>query len=227
VTRELISKGFSVSQAVSFYLGAPILNIAVISTTFAAFSNEPLILGSRLGGGLVIATLIGLILYLFQVNHSQLTKSMQIKCDHDHHHKQQGFSYFLSSEFRKYFLDEFLDMFKFLLLGAGIAAITQLWIPREILTGLNSSPVIAIGAMVILAVIISVCSTVDAFIALGFAQQFSPAAIVAFLVYGPMIDIKAISMLTTTFKPRLIAAIVGMVTIFTFLLSLSLAGLGF
>jgi hypothetical protein len=118
-------------------------------------------------------------------------------------------------------------MFKFLLIGAAIAAITQLWIPRDILVSLNSSPVIGITAMIILAVVISVCSTVDAFIALGFAQQFSASAIISFLIYGPMIDIKAISMLTTTFKPKVIAMIVGLVTLFTYLIGLSLASLGF
>ena len=118
-------------------------------------------------------------------------------------------------------------MLSLLILGAGIASITQLWIPREIILSIAENPLYAIGAMMALALVISVCSTVDAFIALAYANQFSPSALLGFLIYGPTIDIKALSMLTTTFKPYVVGIIWFLVTAFTLIITLGIASLGY
>ena len=39
----------------------------------------------------------------------------------------------------------------------------------------------------LLAVVVSVCSSVDAFLALGFAAQVTPGALLAFLLLGPVV----------------------------------------
>ncbi len=62
--------------------------------------------------------------------------------------------------------------------------------------------------MILLAVLLSVCSTVDAFIALAFAGTFSTGAVLAFLVYGPMVDIKSILMYLSVFKRRTVVYLV-------------------
>jgi len=56
--------------------------------------------------------------------------------------------------------------------------------------------------MICMAVLLSICSTVDAFIALAFVGLFSSGSILAFLVFGPMVDIKSTLMFLRVFKTR-------------------------
>jgi uncharacterized protein len=89
-----------------------------------------------------------------------------------------------------------------LVLGSAIAAIVQVGVPREIILGLGQGPVSSIVAMMILAAVVSICSTVDAFFALSFAATFTSGSLLAFLVFGPMIDLKSIGLMLTIFKQR-------------------------
>jgi Predicted permease. len=57
----------------------------------------------------------------------------------------------------------------------------------------------------LMAVVISVCSSVDAFLALGFAAQVTPGALLAFLLLGPVVDLKLAGLFTVVLKPRAIA----------------------
>ncbi|NJM06751.1 hypothetical protein HC891_12045 [Candidatus Gracilibacteria bacterium] len=76
---------------------------------------------------------------------------------------------------------------------------------------------LSVIVMILLAIVLSICSTVDSFIALSFVGTFSPGAIIAFLVFGPMIDIKSTFMLTTTFRRGAIALIILLCFQFTLL----------
>jgi hypothetical protein len=76
------------------------------------------------------------------------------------------------------------------------------------LLALGGGAVVSVLVLMALAVLLSVCSTVDSFIALSFVNTFTPGAVLAFLVFGPMIDIKSTLMLTTTFRRRIVAVIV-------------------
>jgi uncharacterized membrane protein YraQ (UPF0718 family) len=75
-------------------------------------------------------------------------------------------------------------------------------------------------AMMILAMIVSICSNVDAFFALSFASTFTPGAIVAFLLVGPLVDVKMIALMRTTFTARVLAGTVVVVVLFAFVLGL-------
>lgn len=108
-----------------------------------------------------------------------------------------------------------------LILGSAIAALVQVAVPREIIISLGQGPVSSIIAMLILATVVSICSTVDAFFALSFASSFTTGSLLAFLVFGPMIDLKAIGLLLWIFKPRTIAYLVIIAAQLTFVLCLA------
>ena len=79
---------------------------------------------------------------------------------------------------------------KYLIIGALITTIAQFVI---ITTGLNlavNNKIIQIIVMMVFAYIISLCSTADAFIGRAFINQVSNSSILAFLILGPMIDLK-------------------------------------
>jgi len=107
-----------------------------------------------------------------------------------------------------------------LVLGSAIAALIQVAVPREIILSLGSGPVTSILAMMILAAVVSICSTVDSFFALAFASTFTGGSLLAFLVFGPMIDFKAIGLMLSVFKPRAIIYLFALAAQLTFLLTL-------
>ena len=58
---------------------------------------------------------------------------------------------------------------------------------------LADNPVLSVLALAVLAVLLSICSEADAFVAASLSQ-FSLTARLAFLVVGPMVDLKLIAM---------------------------------
>ncbi|SRR5579883_601850 len=107
-----------------------------------------------------------------------------------------------------------------LVLGSAIAAIVQVFIPRDIILNLGQSPVTSILAMMLLAGIVSICSTVDSFFALSFASTFTTGSLLSFLVFGPMIDLKGIGLLLSIFKTRAVVYLFALAALLTFLLTL-------
>ena len=74
--------------------------------------------------------------------------------------------------------------------------------------------------MMLLAAIVSICSTVDAFFALSFASTFTTSSLLAFLVFGPMIDIKAVGLMLSIFQPRMIVYLFALAGQLTFILAM-------
>ena len=98
-----------------------------------------------------------------------------------------------------------------LVIGSALAGAVQVLIPREMLLAIGSNPVLSIVAMMVLAMTVAICSNVDAFFALSFASTFSSGAIVAFLLVGPLVDIKMLALMRTTFTSRTLVGIVAIV----------------
>lgn len=124
----------------------------------------------------------------------------------------------------KLFIDnvsqELRELGGMLILGSAIAAGLQVFVPREIVLNLGQGTISSIIAMMLLAAIVSICSTVDAFFALSFASTFTTSSLLAFLVFGPMIDIKAIGLMLSIFKPRMIVYLFALAAQLTFILAL-------
>ncbi|PSB27206.1 permease [Stenomitos frigidus] len=107
-----------------------------------------------------------------------------------------------------------------LVLGSAIAAIVQVFVPRDVILNLGQSPVTSILAMMLLAAVVSICSTVDSFFALSFASTFTSGSLLAFLVFGPMIDLKGIGLMLSIFKARAIFYLFALAALMTFLFTL-------
>ncbi len=201
LARGLILKGLTVSEAMTFLFAAPIVNPITIITTHQAFGWDGGILVARLVGGFAIANLIGWLFSRHPDQQSLLTERFATECrlpgDHDHGETRVQKSVQL-------FVRETSVILPALFLGAVAAGLVQVLVPRQVLVALGSNPLWSILAMMVLAFVISVCSNVDAFFILPFAGTFLPGSIVAFLVFGPMIDIKMLALLRTTFTNRVL-----------------------
>lgn len=117
-------------------------------------------------------------------------------------------------------IQELRELGGVLIIGSAIAAIVQVSVPRDMILSLGQGPVSSIVAMMVLAAVVSICSTVDAFFALSFASTFTTGSLLAFLVFGPMIDLKNFALLLTVFRSRAILYIFVLAGQLTFLLTL-------
>jgi uncharacterized membrane protein YraQ (UPF0718 family) len=117
-------------------------------------------------------------------------------------------------------VQELRELGAVLVLGSAIAAAIQILAPRELILSLGAGPISSITAMLILAAVVSICSTVDSFFALSFASTFTSGSLLAFLVFGPMIDLKGVGLMLSIFKPRAIIYLFALAAQLTFLFCL-------
>lgn len=212
--RGLLMRGISVPETLTFLVAAPIVNPIVIITTYQAFGFSDGILVSRLVGGYLIANLVGWVYSRHPGTDALLTRRFLDTCDVVTHEPGGRWTRSLAQ-----FIVELRAVMPALVIGSAVAGAVQVLIPRDALLAIGSSPVLSIVAMVLLAMIVSICSNVDAFFALSFASTFTPGSIVALLVVGPLVDVKMLALLRTTFTARVLAGMVVLVVLAAFALA--------
>ena len=116
---------------------------------------------------------------------------------------------------------ELRELGSVLVLGSAVAATVQVAVPREMILGLGQGMVSSILTMMLLAAVVSICSTVDSFFALSFASTFTSGSLLAFLIFGPMIDLKNIGLLLTVFKGRAVFYLFGLASLMSFAVALA------
>jgi uncharacterized membrane protein YraQ (UPF0718 family) len=224
VARRLIHKGLLPGAAITFMLAAPVVNPVVIASTFVAYRGRgslwTMVVG-RFSLGILVAMAVGWVI-------GRTSRADVLRPDPDdraveglpgHQHLDVGPP---EPRWRTFFVhlgNDFLFMGRFLLLGATLAALVQTFLSQSIIGGVASVPVVNIVVMMGLAIVLSLCSESDAFIAASFVQ-FGAAPQLAFLVFGPMVDFKLGALYTGTFRRSVVRAIV--VTSFAATLALTL-----
>lgn len=207
VVRRLYQKGLPVSAGIAFLLGAPVLNPVVIASTYAAFGFST-VFWSRIAFTFLIAVAVGLV-FSAQRNPARVLRAASLAP------VMGGSSDFIpvgaikiesfSNKLQRSFniaADEFFDMGRYLVAGTLIATTLQTLVPQQALIGIGTSPLSSVLVLSALAYILSVCSTVDAFLALSFVNTFTAGSVIAFLVFGPMVDIKSTLMFLGVFRRR-------------------------
>ncbi|WP_088831110.1 permease [Paenibacillus tyrfis] len=225
--RRLIQKGMPLYAATTFILVGPILNPIVFWSTFTAFRNRPEMTISRMGLAFLVALVIGLIVYRF-VKTDQL-KHNEAEPRH-HHHEHDGFhppGRNKGIELMGHAISEFFEMGKYLMLGALLVGLLQAFVSKDSLVALGHVQGSANLLMMGLGFILSLCSTSDAFVAQSFAATFSTSSLVAFMVFGPMLNLKGILMMSAVFKPRFVALYSSLVFVFVYAGTLLLEWLQF
>ncbi|KIQ94853.1 putative permease [Anoxybacillus thermarum] len=203
VVRRLITKGMPLHVGVVIMVTAPILNPVVFASTYYAFSANMSIVYGRMGIAFVASLIIGLIVYVIFRNHLPLKS---IKHSHDHHVNSRLTATLTHA------VDEFFDVGRYLIIGAFVASFFQVVIHREILVEVGQHEIIGPALMMGFAYVLSLCSEADAFVAASFTSTFAPASLLAFLIYGPMIDFKNTLMMLAYFRRRFVVIFIGVVT---------------
>lgn len=236
--RRLMRKGMPVYIAVIFILVGPILNPIVFASTFMAFRSEPEMAYSRMGLTFGVALIVGLLLTRFlkssplrHANSGHAAEHIHThehQHQHDHHHAHthdhahqhehdHGHSHSHGDSRLATMLShgtsELFEMSKYLMLGAFLTALIQTFVAQDNLSAIGQGTFISHVFMMGFAFLLSLCSTTDAFVAASFAKTFSPGSLLAFLVFGPMIDVKSTLMLLSIFKARFVLMLSIVVTI--------------
>ena len=219
VMRRLLRKGLPLSCCIAYMLCGPIINVVVLMSTWVAFVGhgygaEMVIL--RAGMGFVVACVTGLIVHVVyrKYGNSLLTPLATPPAavalgmaDDDAKPAKKPFVQRLGN-IAQTSLHDFVDIMVFLILGSLLAAIVKLYVtPEQVETLSRDQPYLAIPLMMLLAVLMCLCSEADAFVAASFKEAAFTAKL-AFLVLGPMFDLKLLLMFTRVFRPKLIAVIV-------------------
>ncbi len=229
VIRRLVKKGLPVSCALTYMLAAPIINPITALSTWKAFQGQEaaMMTGSRMLLGYLIAVAVGFIvlrLPLVAVLKTKLLYSLEKTpeppesrhnhntcCGHDHNshnshhsHETPDSGKKLVAAFRSAMKD-FIEVGVYFTIGVSITALFNTGIApgAEWLDSLAKNPAAAPAALMTLAFILSLCSTSDAFIA-ATLDKFSWGAKLAFLTFGPMMDVKLLFLYQTVLKKRFI-----------------------
>jgi hypothetical protein len=238
VMRRLLKKGLPLSCCIAYMLAGPIVNVVVLVSTVIAFKGQKLLpsepdgqgtLGPwmvilRAGLGFTIACLTGLVVYWRVGTGRELLADRAMPTGTELEMAETTAKKPLVQRIDKIAstaLHDFRDIMMFLIIGALLAAMVKLFVaPTQIETFSQQYPYLAIPAMMVFAVLMCLCSEADAFVAASF-QQASVSSKLAFLVLGPMLDLKLLIMYTRIFKPKLIGLIVTCTVSFTLMLTLA------
>ncbi|WP_051366015.1 permease [Hamadaea tsunoensis] len=190
IAGSLMRRGVTPAAALAFLLAAPAVNPIVLTATAVAFPGRPGIVVLRAVGSLIIATLMGW-LWL------RLGKAEWIKLPHrpELDDLARGRAFWASCR------HDIIHAGGYLALGAAAAATINVFVPERWLLLVAAHPFLSVVALGLLAVLLSICSEADAFVAASLSQ-FSLTARLAFLLVGPMVDLKLMSMQAGVFGRR-------------------------
>lgn len=214
VIRRLVQKGLPLSCAITYMLSAPIVNPIVALSTFSAFAgNDALFMTiSRIGIAYLVTVFFGIVIDRFSsgkilqgnilqkiANSPKLSPSEHTEIIKDlPNNKPDRLLIALRSSTR-----DFLDVGMYFIIGVMITALYRTQIDQGIVDQFAQSDWVGIPSMMILAFVLSLCSTSDAFIAAQMLS-FSSAAKLAFLIFGPMMDVKLVFMYSAVFRPKFV-----------------------
>ena len=216
VIRRLIRKGLPLSNAVAYMLAAPVVNPVVAISTYAAFRGQGALemtlwrMGLAFGVAVVMATIV-----LFLDRGIVLCPDLQtadVSDDGtDHRSRAEKWAAAVRSS-----VGDFLDVTVYFLLGAAVATLFNTSFNQQLILPLAGDRGLSVAGMMGLAALLSLCSTSDAFVAATFTA-FPSAAKIAFLVFGPMMDLKLVFIYGLVFRKRFIACLVVMLFVLVWL----------
>lgn len=210
IAGRLVAAGTPPAAALTFLLAAPAINPVVLVSTAVAFPND---------GNLVVARFLASFLVAISVGTWWARRSDESLLDslrHEHPHSGSRWSHFVDVASR-----DLVHAGGYLVVGAMAAATLQLVVPRSALDLVADNELLSILMFAVLAVVLSICSEADAFVAAGL-PQFSLSSRLVFLVVGPVIDLKLVAMHAGIFGRRfamifapvtLVIAVIGAVIV--------------
>ncbi|MYR44820.1 hypothetical protein GTW67_22980 [Streptomyces sp. SID5910] len=188
VAGSLMRRGVAPAAALAFLLSAPAINPVVLVATSLAFPGHPMMVVARMVASLATAVAMGWLWARFG-----RTEWLRLPA-----RPSTGSGTSRAGAFVAGLQHDFLHAGGFLVLGAGAAATFNIAVPRALLDTFTASAWVSVLILALLAVVLCVCSEADAFVAASLSA-FGPVAQLAFMVVGPMVDLKLFALQAGTF----------------------------
>ena len=246
IAMRLKKKKVPTNVIVSFMLASPIISPVVLLSTFFAFGETekmllfgfemPKLFVYRTIFGVVVALVVGIILdiickdavlkeEIYEHHHYHHDHEHIHTCNHHHegcscsnHEKETGPIGRVKNIINIMYGD-FMWIISYMAVGALLAATMQILLPISNIGGIVQNKYISTFIMMLLAFALSLCSTSDAFIARTFMNSLSKNSILAFILLGPMIDIKNTILLNKSFNKKFVIVLVASIFITVYLIS--------
>jgi len=213
IVKRLAGKGLPPQACVTYLLAAPIVNPLVAASTALAYRMDLRVVALRMVLGYAIALSAGLLLGRFFKAATPFLEDAEEKHEHKgcacgHCHGpvkvQPSFSRRIIRSLR-HAAEDFIAIGPYLILGAVVAAAATTYIDRRSFVALCSWPFAGSALMISLAFLLNLCSQADAFVAASFSGLVPLSSQMAFMLIGPILDLKLLLMYRTLFKKRAIA----------------------
>jgi uncharacterized protein len=208
VIRRLMAKGLPISNAIAYMLAAPIVNPIVALSTYAAFRGQGAaeFTALRLGLGYFVAVLVAFAVHQLAartvLRDGIVGARDRVAEDEPVTVPTAPLRARLGNALRVAVKD-FQDVMVYFVLGVAVSSLFSTGVNQEIILPLALNDWLAVYSLMGLAFILSLCSTSDAFIAATFTA-FPAVAKLAFLVFGPMMDLKLIFIYSAVFRKRFV-----------------------
>jgi uncharacterized membrane protein YraQ (UPF0718 family) len=181
-----------------------------VAATYTAFKDDLRILALRIVLGVAVALGVGALFLLWPRQLSPL-RSHPPMPGHDHGHapEHSGSSLIAVLDHAAH---ELSSLMVYLVVASLVAALLQVFLPRPQLVTLGQGPLLSVAIMMVIAVVLSTCSSVDAFVALAFSTTFAPGAILAFLLISPVLNLKSGALVVGLFRPQVVLPLLSAAT---------------
>lgn len=215
VARRLIVRGVHPAAGITFMLASPVMNPIVLASTWVAYGGH--LRGAEMVAGrgilgLITAATAGWVIGRASTGELLRPRASDRSGEHAHVDEQAG----RTVAFAGHLVADFLFMGKFIVLGAALSAFVQAAVPESVVSALGGAPLLSALSLMAVAYLLSLCSEADAFIAASFTS-FSLGAQLAFLVFGPIADVKLSVLYGATFRrwfvPRLLLVTVPLILV--------------
>lgn len=218
IARGSVSKGLPLPAAIGFLLAAPVINPITVAATYTAFRDNLHIVALRVGLGVAVALAVGALFLLWPTEESPLRRSADSHAEHGEHSHEHGTGLRAVLEHAGH---ELSALMVYLVAAALVASTLQVFLPRTQLIALGHGPLLSVLVMMVIAVVLSTCSSVDAFVALAFSSTFAPGAILAFLLISPVLNLKSGALVAGTFRARVTVPLLAAGTVTVILAALA------
>ena len=248
IAMRLKKKKVPTNVIVSFMLASPIISPVVLLSTFFAFGETekmllfglemPKLFVYRTIFGILVALVVGIILdivckdsvlkeetYEHHHHHHDHEHIHIHTCNHHHegcscsHHEKETGPLGRVKNIINIMYGDFMGIISYMAVGAILAATMQILLPISNIGGIVQNKYISTFIMMLLAFALSLCSTSDAFIARTFMNSLSKNSILAFILLGPMIDIKNTIVLNKSFNKKFVIVLIGSIFLTVYLIS--------
>lgn len=221
ITRSLIKKGLPVGIGMTFMLAVPIVNPVVIMSTYYAFPNAMNVVIYRTLGGVIGALIVGMVIgFIYDKKKStDIIRSDDVGVYCDCCTFSNNYYISLKGKIKNLVLNasnEFLNISIYFIFGAFFSSIFVVFLQDGLIENMTGGKIIGIVIMMVLGFLLSLCSEADAFVAKGFMDNFGLPGVIAFLILGPMMDLKNLVLAFGFFKKKFVLRLLVVISIVVF-----------